>query len=74
MGGVMQLSRRRLIGGVVGVGASAAGLALAEGCDRLLGAPRKAARVAYLGNAPWDSPDLFDAFRRGLRELGWVEG
>ena len=33
----------------------------------------KVYRIGYLGNVPTPSP-LWEAFLRGLRELGWVEG
>src|SRR5262245_35705365 len=32
-------------------------------------------RIGFLGlTSPSDRPSLLDAFRQGLRELGWVEG
>src|SRR5262249_61327473 len=35
----------------------------------------KVARIGYLGpGSPSFSSSLLDAFRQGLRELGWVEG
>jgi putative ABC transport system substrate-binding protein len=35
----------------------------------------KVPRIGYLGvTSPSDRPPLLDAFRQGLRELGWVEG
>jgi len=35
----------------------------------------KVARIGYLGpTSPSSSSSLLDAFRQGLRELGWVEG
>jgi putative ABC transport system substrate-binding protein len=34
----------------------------------------KVARLAYLGNDPTASPHLLEAFRQGLRDLGYVEG
>jgi putative ABC transport system substrate-binding protein len=35
----------------------------------------KVPRIAFLGaTSPSDRPHLLDAFRQGLRELGWVEG
>ena len=35
----------------------------------------KVPRIGYLGlTSPSDRPSLLDAFRQGLRELGWVEG
>jgi putative tryptophan/tyrosine transport system substrate-binding protein len=33
----------------------------------------RVARIGYLGNLPYDSPELGPAFREGLRELGWEE-
>jgi ABC-type uncharacterized transport system substrate-binding protein len=37
--------------------------------------PKKAPRVGYLGaNSPSINPDRPEAFRQGLRELGYVEG
>jgi putative ABC transport system substrate-binding protein len=36
---------------------------------------RKVPRIGYLrATSPSDRPPLLDAFRQGLRELGWVEG
>jgi hypothetical protein len=35
----------------------------------------KVPRIGFLGlTSPADRPSLLDAFRQGLRELGWVEG
>ena len=34
----------------------------------------KVARIGWLGNSPAASPHLGEAFRQGLRELGYVEG
>jgi putative ABC transport system substrate-binding protein len=35
----------------------------------------KVPRIGYLrATSPYDRPPLLDAFRQGLRELGWVEG
>src|SRR6516162_11925238 len=36
--------------------------------------PNKIPRVGILSAAESDKTPLFDAFRSGLRELGWVEG
>ena len=37
-------------------------------------APAKIPRVGILSPADSDKTPIFDAFRAGLRELGWVEG
>jgi putative tryptophan/tyrosine transport system substrate-binding protein len=63
-----RLSRRQFLLGTAGVG-------LAAGCGRLPGqaeAPAKIARIGYLA-ANSTSPAT-QAFREGLRELGWIEG
>ena len=56
---------------------SLAGLGLLGGCGiRPLGAPpAKVRRIGYLtaGSTPTGPEPLSDAFRLGLRELGWVE-
>ena len=63
-------------------GASVAGLGLLAGCARLPGqaqAPARVARIGYLGGlaavvtGDASNPGL-EAFRQGLRELGYVEG
>ncbi len=36
--------------------------------------PARVRRIGYLGFAPSMSPHLVEAFRRGLRDLGYVEG
>src|SRR5688572_32627201 len=66
-----QLSRRHLV-----QGAGAVGLGLLAGCGRWPGqqrAPRgpEIRRIGVLGDL---SSARWDAFREGLRELGWVEG
>ena len=35
---------------------------------------REVHRIGYLGNSVTASQSRVEAFRRGLRELGWVEG
>jgi putative ABC transport system substrate-binding protein len=63
-------SRRRFV-----QGAGVAGLAVLAGCGRLPGQaqPARVPRLGYLGlgvaNASFDEP-----FRRGLRDLGYVDG
>jgi putative ABC transport system substrate-binding protein len=62
------VTRRAFIGSLAG-GLLAAPLA-AEGQQ-----VRKVARIGYLtGGSSSDAPHLREAFRDGLRELGWVEG
>jgi putative tryptophan/tyrosine transport system substrate-binding protein len=57
-------------------GAGAAGLGLLAGCGRWPGQQRapggsEIRRIGVLGDSP---TARWDAFREGLRELGWVEG
>jgi putative tryptophan/tyrosine transport system substrate-binding protein len=57
-------------------GAGVAGLALLAGCGRWPGQARapggtEIRRIGVLGDSP---TARWDAFREGLRELGWVEG
>ena len=73
-----RLSRRRLVQGVVGLGGAVAGPTLGVGCGPTsLGRqqPAKVPRVGILslGTAA-STTALLDAFRGGLRELGYVEG
>jgi ABC-type uncharacterized transport system substrate-binding protein len=53
-------------------------LASATACPHAAHAQQQAGkgpRIGYLGvTSPSDRPPLLDAFRQGLRELGWVEG
>jgi putative tryptophan/tyrosine transport system substrate-binding protein len=63
-------SRRQVV-----QGAGAVGLGLLAGCGRWPGQaqpPPRTARVGYLGSEP-DAPE-HEAFRQGLRELGWING
>src|SRR5436309_525240 len=71
-----QISRRRLLGGVVGVGVSAGGLVLVASCGLALPSERlSAARIGYLSAGDADaSPTNMAAFRDGMREIGWVDG
>jgi putative ABC transport system substrate-binding protein len=70
------ISRRQFALGVGALGVSAAtGLGLLAGCGRLpwqAPSPPKVPRVGYLAPGPDLGPD--DAFRQGLRDLGYVEG
>jgi putative tryptophan/tyrosine transport system substrate-binding protein len=36
--------------------------------------PKKVPRIGYLGGSATANPDRLEAFRRGLRDLGYVEG
>src|SRR5215210_9182873 len=63
------ITRRQLI-----AGAGLSGLGLA-GCGRLpwqAQAPTRVPRIGYLGGRVLQ--DFDDAFRQGLRELGYIEG
>jgi putative tryptophan/tyrosine transport system substrate-binding protein len=65
-----RLTRRQVVQGAGGVG-----LGPVAGCGRWPGqaqAPAKVPRIGYLGSEP-DAPE-HEAFRQGLRELGWVDG
>ena len=61
------MDRRRFIGTV------ASGLLAAPLATEAQQAA-KAARIGYLANVPATNPHLHDAFRQGLRDLGYVEG
>jgi putative tryptophan/tyrosine transport system substrate-binding protein len=75
MGAVTALSRRAFVGGLAGLGASAAGLALVNGCGSLpLAAQPRVARVALLWTGSQLNANLPAAWRDGLRDAGWVEG
>jgi putative ABC transport system substrate-binding protein len=69
------LSRRAVVRGLAGVGASTAGMALTAGCGLMPFASQSA--VAHLG-LMWTGSEatrfLPAAWRDGLREAGWVEG
>jgi putative ABC transport system substrate-binding protein len=64
-----RLSRRAFVGW-------AAGLGLVAGCGRLPGqAPARVYRVGFLSrSSPAGDAPLFEAFRQGLTERGYVEG
>jgi putative tryptophan/tyrosine transport system substrate-binding protein len=63
------MRRRSFIAGVIG---SAVISPLAARAQQQAG---KEPRIGYLQvTSPSDRPPLLDAFRQGLRELGWVEG
>src|SRR5262245_6448411 len=75
-----RLSRRVVVGGLAGLGVSAAGLVLLGGCQVASPAvsPRgraKIPRLGYLSLGPREEhADQMDAFLEGLRDLGYVEG
>jgi putative tryptophan/tyrosine transport system substrate-binding protein len=72
-----RLSRRAVVGGLVGLGASAAGLVLLRGgLQSRAGDRLRVARVGYLQYAPMDrrtNPNL-QVFLTALRGYGWVDG
>src|SRR4051794_32776135 len=64
------VSRRQFL-----LGASTAGLGLVAGCGRLpwqASPPAQLPRIGYLGGRP--IPVFDQAFRQGLRDLGYIEG
>jgi putative ABC transport system substrate-binding protein len=76
MGGLTaRLSRRACVGGLVGLGTSAAGLALVNGCGSLpFAAQPRVARIGYLWSGSELTADLTAAYVAGLRDAGWIEG
>jgi putative tryptophan/tyrosine transport system substrate-binding protein len=68
-------SRRAFIRCAAGAGLGAAGLALLDACG-LLPAATQPGRLARVGVLAYDdgTGTRWVAFRRGLRELGWIEG
>lgn len=70
-------SRRRFLRGMAGLGLSASAVGLLAGCgadSSRASRPAKVARIGYLSKADSHSAPYFEAFRRGLREHGWIEG
>jgi putative ABC transport system substrate-binding protein len=71
---LIALSRRAFVAGLAGLGVSAVGLVVVNGCGPLPFAARpvKGARVGFVGDTPYESwvEPLWD----GLREQGWIEG
>ena len=66
-------SRRRFLRGSLAV----AGLGLWGDCKlahQLGGPPTKTPRIGWLSSPPRQSIPAFEAFRQGLRDLGYVEG
>jgi len=64
----MKLTRRQFVGG-------AAGLGLVAGCGRLPGQGQQPANVPRIGFlAPGAPQPQHEAFREGLRALGYVDG
>jgi putative ABC transport system substrate-binding protein len=69
------LSRRAFVGGLTGVGASVAGLALSGSCGlRPFAAQPRLARLGLVWTGSPMSADIVAAYRDGLRDAGWVEG
>ena len=58
------------IGLIVGVALSLFAAPLASQAQR----PGKVLRLGILGYSPTGRARLFEAFRRGLQDLGWIEG
>jgi putative ABC transport system substrate-binding protein len=73
VGAVTSLSRRAFVGGLTGLGASAAGLALVDNCSWASAAhPKKIHRIGYLGDP--SSEAWVQALWVALSDLGWVAG
>src|SRR5947208_15092527 len=71
------LPRRRFLRAAVPLGLAGAGLPLLAGCGPAAPRPTPAAakaRVGVLSTGPGPEMPEFEALRRGLRELGYVEG
>ncbi len=67
------ISRRRFLTGVA-IGLAPIGAA-AHAQEYKAQQAGKVPRIGFLRvTSPSDRPPLLDAFRQGLRELGWVEG
>jgi putative ABC transport system substrate-binding protein len=72
-----RLSRRAFVSSVGGICASAAGLALLDGCGLPVLAPAapRIRRVTYVSIASLAiNAAVIESFRQGIRETGWVEG
>jgi putative ABC transport system substrate-binding protein len=67
-------SRRQFLQAAGGLGVCAASVAVLSGCGIQGPQPPKVVRIGYLSKADSHSAPYFEAFRRELRELGWVEG
>jgi hypothetical protein len=72
--GIGRHKRRTFLSGVYRLTVAAAGLAAIEACGLKAASP-EAPRVPHVGVLAFDdgSGPRWDAFRRGLRELGWIE-
>jgi putative ABC transport system substrate-binding protein len=69
-----RLSRRALVGGLAGLGVSAAGLAVVNGRASLTFMAQSAvARIGWCWSGAPVSASQADAFRAGLRDAGWLE-
>src|SRR5437867_11990140 len=72
-----RLLRRRFLRAAVPLGLAGAGLPLLASCGPAASRPRPAAakaRIGVLSTGPGPEMPEFEALRRGLRELGYVEG
>ena len=67
-------SRRQFLRVAAGLGLSVAGLALAAGCGSLAPPPARTPRIGVLGFGRGGTGQFYEAFRQGLRELGYVDG
>src|SRR6266545_3746754 len=70
-----RLSRRAFVGGLAGIGVSAAGLSVLTSCGSLpFVAQPRVARVGFLWTGSEASIVLRAAWLDGLRDAGWIEG
>jgi putative ABC transport system substrate-binding protein len=69
------MNRRTFLVAGARLGASVGGLALLSGCDRPSSTEARRARIPRIGFLlTAGSTQNLDAFREGLRQLGWIEG
>lgn len=68
----MPVMRRRMVFNVVGAAAASASFGRASSAQTRI--PGRTARVAFLSSASTADRPAYHAFRKQLRDLGWIEG